>query len=744
LLEGKDFFEYRMRYSFKESTVLQNVRIFKNKRYVEFYHEVDWQNVGWMLRSQFDVGIEAETAISDIQFGFIGRSRKETTDQEKAMLEVPSQQWISIDDGKVGSAILNTSKYGYYIKDGLLDINLLRSTNYPCENGDIGTTNYTYAWFIHDACLNEVDIMAKKLNSSVLGFDNNEVRNRLFNWDNNKIHLSILKPAYNSEGQILRLYNNANTNQDTVLFFLRHFYNVIETNMIEDNKENLGEIETLSLSFKPFEVKTFRVIKTKSRGYYPYHIPRAKTIYFYKKPMNHEEAILLSSLQGVLAKQKSQLYLAGNHAYLDWLETIVKPQHDCLEVNTIKEAMQIFSDSIKGYVIYQAKKESQNIAATIAGVEGYILIEESQLELVEGLKLEYIDAREIDYAFMLETYKEDLNFDIIIQQAPIYCGLYDLGIALRGVYTSNVKTEIIDLGIELKKDTPILGWVPDDEVIGVTYLSEIDCNMIASNHSLNMTYFLQNKEMFWAKNLSKQEAVEENKHYVTFVLSDGDNVQWMMGDYYQSERTYGHPKRGSIPFGWSLSPSMVDLAPEILQQYYIHKKENDVFTSGVSGAGYMYPDQYSKEALEAFLDRTEFYYQKLDINYLAILGTRLFDEDKTCLEAYAKRNSIKGAFLYANFDYYKGYNGDLWWYNDKPFISARYALWDQPDLAVFAKMISQGKVDKTSKDGYSMIVVHTWSHTYQDVLDVIAMLDDSIQVLNPKTFMEQLTKYCKR
>ena len=317
-------------------------------------------------------------------------------------------------------------------------------------------------------------------------------------------------------------------------------------------------------------------------------------------------------------------------------------------------------------------------------------------------------------------------------------------LALNAVFSSNIKEDLIDKGITLKKDTPILGWVPEDEVIGVTYLSEIDCNMVASNHSLNMTMFLNLQKPVFNNFYPKFKKTKKDKHFVTFVLSDGDNVQWMMGDYYQNQRTFGHKERGKIPFGWSISPSMYDLAPEILDLYYKNKTENDYMTSGVSGAGYMYPDQYSQEALEVFLDRTEFYFKKLGIEYLAILGTREFDTDKSSLEAYAKREAIKGGFLYANFERYKGYNGELFWHNSKPFVSARYALWDYENLKDLANKVNQGIVSPSTESGYSMIVVHTWSHTYQDVLDVISLFDENIEVLHPKQFMEEISNNVKR
>ena len=405
-----------MIYSFRSSIVKQVMRVFKSRLYIEFEHDVNWQDLGYMLRSGFDMNIEANEAVSDIQFGYISRSRLSKTPIEKAMLEVPSQQWISIDDGKSGAALLNTSKYGYYIKDNVLDINLLRSTNYPCVDGDIGKTSYTYALYLHDADLSKVDITAKQLNANYVGFNKNLVKTREFTWKNNSIQLSAYKPAYNQEGNILRLYNNTNSVQETKIDFTTHSYQVTETNMIEDNSKDLGIKESLTLELKPFEVKTFRLIKDKIKGYFPYHINRSSEIVAFRKPIDHKEAILLSSLQGVLAKEESRLYLASSAAYTQWLEEIIAKDSKVITLETISDVLFHFKSDIKGYVIYKEKTLSQNIAASIAGVEGYILIEEKQLDYVSQLNIPFIDARELDYTFLLENYTEDLNFDLIIQQ----------------------------------------------------------------------------------------------------------------------------------------------------------------------------------------------------------------------------------------------------------------------------------------------------------------------------------------
>ena len=51
------------------------------------------------------------------------------------------------------------------------------------------------------------------------------------------------------------------------------------------------------------------------------------------------------------------------------------------------------------------------------------------------------------------------------------------------------------------------------------------------------------------------------KHTVAFVMSDGDNLQWILGPWTTDERWWGATERGSVPLGWTLSPAIGHVAP---------------------------------------------------------------------------------------------------------------------------------------------------------------------------------------
>ncbi len=255
--ESVDFYEYHFTYEFKESSIIERVVIHKHQQLIEFFHEVDWQNVGYMLRTSFDLNVSTNQAVSDIQFGNISRSRENKTTVEQAQIEIPAQNWISIFDEEKGVSLLNNAKYGYYIKGNILDINLLRSTNYPCIKGDIGKTSYQYSLFLNSGDLNEVDLKAKEINSYYIGLNENLITNQLFSVNDDNIHYSCLKMADKDSGYALRLYENKGLRRNVKLHFHNNLKQLIETNLIEKPISKIGSGHDFELDFKPFEIKTF-------------------------------------------------------------------------------------------------------------------------------------------------------------------------------------------------------------------------------------------------------------------------------------------------------------------------------------------------------------------------------------------------------------------------------------------------------------------------------------------------------
>ena len=153
-----------------------------------------------MLRTSFPVDINSDDATYDIQFGNIKRKRNRKDPIEEAKFEVPAQHWVNIKNSKCSFSLINNTKHGLYTDDKLIDLNLLRSTNKPSVNGDIGETSYKYLTVFHkdDYDIDEIDHQATIFNTYFPKL--NPVTNqRLFTLDNFDITYSTIKKSYDKK-----------------------------------------------------------------------------------------------------------------------------------------------------------------------------------------------------------------------------------------------------------------------------------------------------------------------------------------------------------------------------------------------------------------------------------------------------------------------------------------------------------------------------------------------------------------
>ena len=112
-----------------------------------------------------------------------------------------------------------------------------------------------------------------------------------------------------------------------------------------------------------------------------------------------------------------------------------------------------------------------------------------------------------------------------------------------------------------------LGWGPD-EFTNVSTASKYGVSMVAADWSYNLTVLSAFPSLPITQKASMNIPKEKNVHYVTFIMSDGDNQQWNLGTNYGSPKWYGSPYRGKFNLGWSISPSLYYLAPTVFNLYY--------------------------------------------------------------------------------------------------------------------------------------------------------------------------------
>ena len=246
----------RFEYKYGRSTLWQRVYLGENARSLRFETTVDWQETKKMLRVDFAPNVFADEATCDIQFGSIKRPMGDNNSHEWAKYEVCAHKWIDMSERKFGVAILNDCKYGHRAKGGIISLNLLRSQMYPCVDQDKGTHTFTYAIMSHvgDVFDGGVAAEAYALNKPLYICAADE-RGSLIRTDNEHAVIETVKPAWDGNGFIARIYNDTPDRQVATL--CGDFGAVELTDMTEEHSERIES----TLTFKPYEIITVRLTK---------------------------------------------------------------------------------------------------------------------------------------------------------------------------------------------------------------------------------------------------------------------------------------------------------------------------------------------------------------------------------------------------------------------------------------------------------------------------------------------------
>jgi hypothetical protein len=135
----------------------------------------------------------------------------------------------------------------------------------------------------------------------------------------------------------------------------------------------------------------------------------------------------------------------------------------------------------------------------------------------------------------------------------------------------------------------IFGWhtCRDDELAFMLQLSSNGFRLVPAHLAGNFSFHSKLPSSgIHQKQPSRQLILDPKGIYLTFTLSDGDQLMMMhtgeLGNWYSSQR-------GSVPFNWETQPLLTEIAPALFEKYTSTATENDCLIAGPSGAGYIVP-----------------------------------------------------------------------------------------------------------------------------------------------------------
>jgi alpha-mannosidase len=260
---GPLFATLRLKRHLHASDLVQEIRLRRGSRTLEFTTTIEWCERHKLLKVSFPFNVHANEALHEIQFGHIRRPNHASKPFDADRFEVCNHKWSAMMEENRGAAVLNDSKYGINVVGGTMNLTLLKSALSPDMHADLGTQQFTYGVCIWNGSLYDSPVVkdAYEMNApSTITKGLSEERS-LFTTSAANIIIETVKPAEDgSKDIIIRMYESKHSATHCRLTTTLAVDGVFETNMLEDDGKKLsfkdGKVE---LDFRAFEIKTLRL-----------------------------------------------------------------------------------------------------------------------------------------------------------------------------------------------------------------------------------------------------------------------------------------------------------------------------------------------------------------------------------------------------------------------------------------------------------------------------------------------------
>ena len=474
-------------------------------------------------------------------------------------------------------------------------------------------------------------------------------------------------------------------------------------------------------------------------------------LYLTSENYSPAEKVALQTLMGVIARVKPEILrdLSGHRGLVEKTGVTI----DDTYYTNFPGLLAHFSNRLSGYILCNAKDHSTNVAISLAGIMNAVAIpaDIEQSAINAGLT-RLLDVRDKNETWALANYDTAFSRSIASyqQSSDDRVGfLADYSTYTKAFqfwddsHTGPLATSVYN---RMNKGATFFGWGPQ-EYGTVEQLSLKSGMIIPSDWAANMsalTNIPATKDVFRQKDPVKPFEVVPNVHTVCFVITDGDNVQWLLGSL-DNMNNWNNPNRGRVNLGWTISPSLSELAPVLYEKYVDNclttPDGRNVLIAGPSGRGYYLPGRYPDADLDTANTLLNRYMKQADLRIVNIIDADDSDNDPA---AYLKQDNIDALFYYSYGANYTGRRGKIDWYKDKPSIGGRYTLWgtlSSPES--LAAKLNQASTNINAEDGYSLISVHVWSRSVNDVIDCINRLGPNVRVVAPDEFVWLIRKNLK-
>src|SRR4051812_36500204 len=289
--------------------------------------------------------------------------------------------------------------------------------------------------------------------------------------------------------------------------------------------------------------------------------------------------MLLQSVAGLAAKavdegqgQELLWVETGNASLEEWFSRW-RAAHSEVAVDGPLNAWEVADHfakrgTIKGYILYKldaSKRDlnshsaemdcSVNVATSLAPIFHGVMVDESleREAIAHGLK-QLADVRDKTQAWCFQTYRDQFNAHLVCTQDPKKPHTRDFAIAHTAFTFYGDAEPTTSVMKWLEPLSPILGWNGGDEFKTTELSSRFGHIQTATDWCMNLPVLMAGSETIESirarTNVFAANLIDWNdqRSAVSFVQTDGDNVQWLEGNFFHNNPSYwSNPDRGRIP-----------------------------------------------------------------------------------------------------------------------------------------------------------------------------------------------------
>jgi GxGYxYP putative glycoside hydrolase C-terminal domain/GxGYxYP_N second domain/GxGYxYP third domain/GxGYxYP_N 1st domain len=413
---------------------------------------------------------------------------------------------------------------------------------------------------------------------------------------------------------------------------------------------------------------------------YAVRIVHLDTLGYHEAHQNQpDERLPLTCLQGLVGRTQPQIYLVYDHYDEMWLNWLKErgDVHDVRWVGT-EEIYDRFLSQANALVVTDPQVPGTvNVATMLAGIHNWLPVSPRLLSVFNlkiGMDLRGRWKKDIEaYRWFYSKYGSQLSNRACACLDPAVFELRDYLVEFKipvvwvsgteDVSTSHTASPAEeeqfarDLLLKMPANIPCLGWWGNGqgsefgigEGPGVTLANQYAKFEVCSAwdgwaHPVsNFSVHSGTRGTFRQRVLPPPRL--EKKVYWTYTRTDGDGPNFWRHVY---RHLWDEPDHGKVPVGWQLGPTAYDLIPDIIDYFYQHATDNDVFVNALTGIGYIHENQYATKLPEPERKVAWDHYMRLSDRYFKLFDFSLLttyqEMRPELMERFATLPAIQGIF----------------------------------------------------------------------------------------------------